>query len=231
MKSFALAASVIAFSAANASAADMAVKARPMVAPMPVYSWSGCYVGGNVGGGWGERAGNRETINSGNGTLNAGTGVPVGPDTRSSGVIGGAQVGCNYQASLLVVGVEADIQGSDIHGGAAVFFPSPNGGITDATNFLGSERINWLGTARVRLGIAPATNFLVYATGGFAFGGVSSSASLVLTPAIDGNYAGSISETRSGWTAGVGGEYAFANNWSVKLEYLFVDLGTKFSYG
>ena len=79
---------------------------------------------------------------------------------------------------------------------------------------------------RARLGFTPLNDLLLYGTGGLAYGGVRNSASLALTPLGDGNYAGATSETRVGWTAGVGGEYAFANSWSVKLEYLYVDLGT-----
>jgi outer membrane immunogenic protein len=215
--------------AVSASAADLPARTyskAPALVAAPVYSWSGCYLGGNVGGGWGTRTGDRGIINSGNGTLNAGIGVPAELDTGSSGVIGGAQAGCNYQIGAIVFGVEADIQGSDIHGNSTNFFPSPNGGITDATTTRGEDRLDWFGTARARIGFTPTNNLLLFGTGGLAYGGVKNSATLVLTPIGDGNYAGSTSETKIGWTAGVGGEYAFANNWSVKLEYLYLDLGT-----
>jgi outer membrane immunogenic protein len=212
-----------------ASAADLSArrysKAPAMVAA-PVYSWSGCYLGGNVGGGWSTHTGDRGIINAGNATLNAGIGVPVTLGTGSGGVIGGAQIGCNYQNGPIVFGVETDIQGSGLRGNSMVYFPSPDGGITDATTSRGGERINWFGTARARVGFTPANNFLLYGTAGFAYGGVNSSATLVLTPAAEGNYAGATSETKFGWTAGMGGEYAFANNWSAKLEYLYLDIGT-----
>jgi outer membrane immunogenic protein len=173
-----------------------------------------------------QRTGNRGIINSGNATLNAGVGVPVGLDIGPGGVIGGGQVGCNYQTGQIVLGIETDIQGNGIRGNSTIYFPSPNGGITDATTANGQEQIRWFATARARVGFTPIKSLLLYGTGGLAYGGVSSSATLVLTPPTDGNYAGSTSETKVGWTAGIGGEYAFANNWSVKLEYLYLDLGT-----
>ena len=64
---------------------------------------------------------------------------------------------------------------------------------------------------RARLGFKPLNDLLLYGTGGLAYGGAGNSASLALTPLGDGNYAGATSETRVGWTAGVGGEYAFGN--------------------
>ena len=208
----------------TAFAADLPVKAPPARA-MPA-TWSGCYIGANIGGGWGQHTGGRGIINSGNATLNAGVGVPAELDIGPGGVIGGGQAGCNYQTGRFVFGVETDIQGSGIRGNASIFFPSPNGGITDATTATGHEQLDWFGTVRARAGFAAMDSLLLYATGGLAYGGVSSSASLVLTPAADGNYAGSASETKTGWTAGAGAEYAFARNWSVKVEYLYLDLGT-----
>ena len=86
-----------------------------------------------------------------------------------------------------------------------------------------SDELVWYGSRAVL--ITPMNNLLLYGTGGFAYGGVKSSASLVLTPATDGNYAGSTSETKTVWTVGVGGEYIFASNWSVKLES-YLDLGS-----
>lgn len=196
---------------------------EPTRAPALLSTWTGCYVGGNIGGGWGTGTGDRGIINSGNATLNAGTTVPVGLGVKPSGVIGGGQVGCNYQTGSLVFGIETDIQGSGIHGTSTVFFPASGG--LDASTTTGEERIDWFGTMRARFGFAALRNLLLYGTGGLAYGGVKSSATFVLTPASEGNYAGSVNDTRVGWTVGVGGEYAFAPNWSVRLEYLYVDLG------
>ena len=213
--------------AGAAAAADLSAPVTtkaPVTVVAPVFSWTGCYLGGNAGGGWTSHDGRQGIINAGNATLNAGVGVPVSLDTASSGAIGGGQLGCNYQTGLFVAGIETDIQASGIRGNSTIFSPSIAG--SDPTTATGSERLDWFGTTRARLGFTPAPSLLLYATGGVAYGGVKSAASLVLTPVGDGNYAGATSDTRVGWTAGAGGEYAFAGNWSVKVEYLYVDLGS-----
>lgn len=208
--------------------ATVALAANPVLAAEPVhaYRWNGCYIGGNVGGGWGEGTGDRQAINVNNATIAAGTGVPVAFNADSSGVIGGGQVGCGHQIDWFVLGIETDIQGSDIHGQSTIDFPGANGGIIDPTTATGEEKIDWFGTLRGRIGFQLTNDFLVYGTAGLAYGGTKSSATLVFTPAGDGNYAGSTSETKLGWTAGAGGEYAFSGAWSVKLEYLYLDLGS-----
>ena len=92
-----------------------------------------------------------------------------------------------------------------------------------------SRSLDWYSTFRGRLGFTPAPNFLLYATGGLAVGEVKSSASLAF--AADqfflGNFqfSGSQSQVRTGFAVGAGGEWAIAPKWSVKAEYLFVDLG------
>src|SRR5471030_2553628 len=111
MKSTLLASVSIAalFIASGASAADLAVKARPMVVADPVYSWTGCYVGAHVG--WG-RGKNRhtQTYQSSSSFLAAGR-------VDSSGGLFGAQAGCNYQfASNWVAGIQGDVAGTDING-------------------------------------------------------------------------------------------------------------------
>ena len=225
MKRLVLAALFAASGAVTATAADLPArtytKAPP---PPPAYSWTGCYLGGNVGWGWGNETGDRGALNAGNATLNAGIGVPVSLGTGSSGAIGGAQIGCNYQTGAFVFGVETDIQGSGIGGSSTVLSPSIGG--SDPTTATGTGRLDWFGTARGRIGFTPMNDLLLYGTGGLAYGGVRNSASLVLTPIGDGNYAGATSQTNVGWTAGVGAEYAFGGNWSVKLEYLYLDLGS-----
>jgi len=225
-----IASATVALSVASAAmAADLSAPVFTKAPPVPVapmFSWTGCYIGGNAGGGWGQHTGDVGVINSGNATLNAGIGVQSSLDTPSSGAIGGGQLGCNYQSGLFVIGLETDIQASGIRGSSSIFFPSPNGGITDATTSTGSERLEWFGTTRARVGFTPMASLFLYGTAGVAYGGVKSAASLVLTPPADGNYSGATSETRLGWTAGAGGEYAFAGNWSVKVEYLYVDLGS-----
>ena len=88
-----------------------------------------------------------------------------------------------------------------------------------------SDKPSWLATIRGRVGVTVTPNFLIYGTGGVAFGDVRSATNVAFTSTTDA-YSGSIDNTRVGWTAGAGGEWMFAPKWSLKAEYLYVDLGT-----
>lgn len=215
-------------SAGAVSAADMAVKTRP-IAVDPSYNWTGWYVGLNAG----------AAINDSRYTLLP-TGNFLGPAWVGGNPLrtdsgrfdrtsftGGGQIGYNYQVGKWVWGVEADIN----YGGEG---QTDNVNRPFAAPLVGSfvhgvsERLDWFGTLRGRLGFTPADRVLLYATGGLAYGRVSSSSNLLAT--ADGDtYIGSASSTRVGWTAGGGAEWALSNNWTVKAEYLYVDLGS-FSY-
>ncbi len=155
--------------------------------------------------------------------------------------IGGGQIGYNYQfGQSLVAGLEADIQGLTGGGnGVGVSFgpvPSPPGpaGTAYQTILGNSKAIDYLGTVRGRLGYLVTPTLLFYGTGGLAYGQVSSATALYqdvssppgpnLQPVMGG---ASGSGTKLGWTLGVGGEWKFAENWSVKLEYLYYDLGSQ----
>jgi outer membrane immunogenic protein len=223
MRVVAIAGSVILASTVSALAADMAVKA-PIAAPIAVYNWTGFYVGGNVGYGWG----NGDTFF--NPLPSAAIFVNLLPQTLSpdpKGVFGGVQAGYNWQSGRFVLGVEADIQAADINGDARV---SPiiqnNGTPFPGAGFLSAhQRIDWFGTARVRAGITATDRLLLYVTGGVAFGDVSYAAQTDFRPVGTTLYAAAFSDTKVGWTAGGGAEWAFAPNWSAKVEYLYVDLG------
>jgi outer membrane immunogenic protein len=218
-------AALAALLATPALAADLATKAPVYKAPPPAYvsSWTGCYLGANAGGGWGNRTGDREAIDVNNATIAAGIGLPVTMGTSSRGAVGGGELGCNYQTGLFVFGIETDFQASGIRGSSTIM--TVPGGIADPTIGTGSEQLEWFGTVRGRVGIAPINNLLLFGTGGLAYGRVQDAATLAFIPIADGNYAGMTSETKVGWTAGAGAEYAFWRNWSVKLEYLYMDLG------
>jgi len=173
--------------ATAASAADLSRReAMPAKAPMyaPVYNWTGFYVGVNLGGAWSES-------NSNFG--------------QASGVVGGGQIGYNWQpvGTPLVLGIEADIQGTSLKNSSSI-----GGGIT------GDAKVPAFGTVRARLGYA-WDRFMVYGTGGFAY----SDTKVSLT-----GPGGSVSDTKwgTGWTAGGGVEWAFLGPWSAKLEYLYV---------
>jgi outer membrane immunogenic protein len=203
MKKFLLAGAALAALAAPATAADMAArapiytKAPPMAA---VYNWTGCYLGGEGGGAWG-RSRDYGAV-SGNAFTNS---------FNLSGAIAGGTLGCNYQVSSVVLGVEGDISWTNKSGsGTDILVPTT----TNTT----SEK--WLDTVRGRVGFA-WDRVLLFATGGGAFSNVSFSACNSVTGLCDSG-----SQNRSGWTVGGGLEWAFADNWSAKFEYLHVDLGT-----
>ena len=101
--------------ASIASAADMPTKAPVGPVVMP-FSWSGLYVGVNLGGGWGNSTGDLDSFSSSFAPSVAGGAVPGSLGVKSSGVIGGGQIGYNWQTGPLVFGVETDIQGSGIRG-------------------------------------------------------------------------------------------------------------------
>jgi outer membrane immunogenic protein len=194
--------------AGGALASDLpSTKGPPVYAPPPPsFSWTGVYVGVNAGYG-----GDHLFVGAnGPGGSLGGSDIPV------NGFVGGGQVGFNYEipdsaitGANVVLGGETDFDGSTV-GGAQTFGPP-----VVATTGTVNGKLDWLGTARARLGLAFG-NVLPYVTGGFAYAHESVSQS---APA-----AWSIGSTPTGWTAGAGLEYAFARNLSVKAEYLYVDL-------
>jgi outer membrane immunogenic protein len=209
--------------AAPALAADFAVRAAPAAAPI-VASWSGLYIGGNIGYGVGHNPTSLDNFQ----------GLPpvnVGAFTLSpAGIIGGSQIGSRWQfAPAWVVGVEADIQASGQKDKACLGQPlcdiDASGRIVPSSLRL-EQKIDWFGTARATVGWAN-DGYLWYLTGGYAYGKVSSSTTDVVNPNIVFR-SGSASSVRSGWTAGGGIETRlWQSNWSVKLEYLYVDLGSQ----
>jgi outer membrane immunogenic protein len=190
--------------AQSASAADMRVPYRPPAPPPPVYfSWTSCYIGGHLGGGWGEKTVSVPTL---------APGVSVTGDT--SGFLGGGQVGCNLQfGSNWVIGIEGDGSGSDIRGDITQTVL----GITGTAH----AQTDWIASATGRLGWA-WDRWLLYAKGGAAWAGDKYSAFIpVFNEQLEA------SETRTGWTVGGGIEWAFWSNWSVKAEYDYYDFGTR----
>lgn len=132
-------------------------------------------------------------------------------DITASGFVGGVQAGYNWQFdNNVIAGVEADFQGSNLKGEAKLR--------ANDFDIKAGTKVNWYGTLRARLGYTPVDRFMVYATGGYAYGKVNSYID------IDGKDA-SKSNTKSGWTVGAGAEYAITNNWTLKTEYLYTDLG------
>jgi outer membrane immunogenic protein len=179
----------------------------------PVYNWTGFYIGGHAGGAWAQQA-----------STEIAPGTPAFPigsafsKNNLSGFLGGVQVGYNWQANNpLVVGVEAEYSWADVKGTATTV------GAAGFTSTVAAKNKDYeLVTARV--GYA-ADNWLIFAKGGGALGQTSSSGSGVL--AGGGLFeTTSASSDRSGWVAGGGIEWGFAPNWSAKIEYDHIDLGS-----
>jgi len=192
------------------------------------YSWTGFYLGVNAGV-LGERA--SHTLTPGGLFLGPGFAAdnplrtPNG-DLDDTSITGGVQAGYNRQMGMLVIGVEGDFNGawSRPSDAATVGLSAPlSGTLTHRVD----AQLDWFGTLRARLGITDA-RWLVYATGGWAFGRVESSTFVQFSLAGD-TYSSSFSDTLSGWVAGGGIEYALHDNWTVKGEVLWMDLG-KISY-
>jgi len=204
--------SLVALTTGGARAADLPrYKAPP---PPPLYSWSGLYLGVNIGYSWGEAK--YDAVLTG-----------VGAATRAekmNGVIGGFQSGYNYQVGAWVFGFETDIQLSGQKGGAT--FP----GVIPAITITTDERLDWFGTSRTRLGFLATPNILLYGTAGVAYGKVKDNATVTLAGV--GSFTASFTDVKAGWTAGAGIEGAFGGGWSAKLEYLYLDLGkTEHTFG
>ncbi len=153
------------------------------------------------------------------------------------GFLAGGGLGYNWQFyDRFVAGFEADVQGAGVRGGGGLrnIIPNPNILGLSASAVTGAKlnrTLEYLGTARGRLGYAPLPNLLAYVTGGLAFGGVTESASFgqSLAPSLlsSGTAKGSAFENRAGWTLGAGLEYALTPALSAKVEYLYYDLGSK----
>jgi outer membrane immunogenic protein len=222
---WALAAAVSLAGLGAASAADMAVKARPV--PPPVVSWTGCYVGVNGGYTWGDGYSDlalQPSLAAWT-ALSPGYAVFDGRYAKSpNGALGGAQGGCNVQFGSWVIGFEADadyVGASNTTSRSAVVLGLPTQGTV-------THKLDWLSSVRARLGFAPTPNWLLYATGGVAFGTASYSARFVrtdLNPNV-GFFGDVNDEFKSGWIAGAGAEYMITPSWTVRGEYLYYDLGT-----
>jgi outer membrane immunogenic protein len=186
---------ITALGSVGASAADLsrpAYKAAPvMMAPPP--TWTGCYLGGNLGGAFGH--GSVTFTNSGN--------VASGDN---SGFAGGFQVGCDYEFNGgFVVGVRNLLDYTSLSSSGT----GPGGNVV---NF----NAQWFDTLTARLGYAVMPNALIYLQGGAAWSHTSANVT------NGGIQIGQVSNTRSGWTIGGGFEYAFAPNWSAFLEYNYM---------
>jgi outer membrane immunogenic protein len=194
--------------AGPAVAADMRVGAPVYKAPSPAaFSWTGCYVGIEGGGNWGKS----QHFENEPGARTFGLAQTAGIDL--SGALLGGTVGCSYQFGNWAIGFENDLSWTNKKGSAGLIPP-----FVATDTFQTSE--SWLDTLRGRLGFA-WDRWFIYGTGGAAF----ANEGIELCDPFAG--CGNLSKTVTGWTAGAGVEYAFSGDWSLKLEYLHVDLGTQ----
>jgi outer membrane immunogenic protein len=223
--------------------------------PIPVCIWCGFYLGLNAGGTWSDN--NSVAVNSvltqdlplgpasygAASAAGAAGSVPVG---ESLGFVGGGQIGYNWQVSgAWLVGLETDISviptvgglGSGTLTNSVGPFPFVGAPEVVKTSIVSTSTLDYLGTVRGRLGYLTPT-FLLYGTGGLAYGGVKASTTIGQTnndctffpgTCLQGSTApgGAFSHTRAGWTAGAGLEWMFAQKWSAKAEYLHYDLGQR----
>ena len=196
--------------AGTAVAADLLPPAPPpvYVPPVPIFSWTGVYVGGQIGYAWGTADGN----------VYDNFGDFVSFYLNTAGVIGGAHVGYNLQLNRFLIGLEGDVDGSSLSRSyqTNIFLDGVFPGFAPAFN--AHTSIGVQGSIRGRIGYTWG-RALLYATGGVAFAGVNGSIS---TPfGYD-----SASTTRVGWTAGGGAEYAVTDNWLIRVEYRYTNFGT-----
>ncbi len=216
-----------------AAAADLPRKAPVYKAP-PVYvdpwSWTGVYVGLNAGYSWG-RSNTDAAFTTGAAVLFA-----ANNSFNLNGWLGGGQIGANWQTGNWVLGIEADIQATGQKGGFDFVCPTgicaapfgvialfPGGPVTASLN----QKLQWFGTVRGRAGVTVTPTVLAYVTGGLAYGELKSDLLVSGTNAgVAASAAFSSSTTKAGWTVGAGLEGRLGGNWTAKIEYLYVDLGS-----
>jgi outer membrane immunogenic protein len=182
-----------------ASAADLLlpIKAPP---PPPVFSWTGFYLGANLGDGWSASHGPVTLSN------NFGAVVPGFVNTDPKGAFGGIQAGYNYQWNWLVLGIEADIEAADID--------SDRTSTVGVNQLVATRKVEDFGSIRGRAGVA-FNQFLVYGTGGWGFANFKRSMVVNGVAQLTGN------AEENGYVVGGGVEYAFMPRWSVKAEYQY----------
>lgn len=197
-------ASLLAALADLAAAADLPIKAPVYKAPpvVAVYNWTGFYIGAHAGGGWGRKHWVDTTL------------APLDEGSHDvSGALAGGQIGYNVQIGAWVLGAEAQASWADLTGDhVSLAFPTDR----DRT------RVDALGTVAARLGYA-FDRVLVYAKGGVAWAHDKFSVTDIPTGITYAHF----DQTRWGWMAGAGLEYGITANWSAKIEYNYMDLGTK----
>jgi outer membrane immunogenic protein len=209
---------IVVAAATGASLAPSAANAAPpQTSAAPVWSWTGFYVGAHIGGAWQDNQTQGRTQGAYVGDT---IWFPFGNKTTPSGFIGGGQVGYNWQSGAFVYGLEADI--SDFSGSQST---SQSAGPTlTPVTVTSQNQIGWVGTVRGRVGVTVVPQAVLYVTGGWAYGNVSNLHSEAGGGAI-ANW--QENATRSGYAVGGGLDYMIAPHWIVRIEGMYVDLGSK----
>jgi outer membrane immunogenic protein len=179
----------------------------PIVVPPSYFSWTGFYIGGHLGYGWGSSS-SFNLPNSGNG--DAFDGNLDGINNHPYGWLGGATLGYNWQTDAFVFGFESDIGyiGADeTESGPDGFASAEYGGYGTLTARLGYGEDRWLG----------------YVKGGLAVADIDNRAGAISGGVVDGTDFTKLHEVKTGWALGGGIEYAFQPNMSMKVEYLYMD--------
>jgi outer membrane immunogenic protein len=192
-----------------ASAADLAPAYTKAPVQVEVWNWTGFYIGGHIGAGWGTTESSLDSIAApGLGTTPLGLALT---QNSPSGFLGGGQIGYNFQSGWAVFGVQADIAGLDVKG------TTPCLVVLSCTS-----DTNWLATVSGRVGAVVADKTLVYVKGGAAW--LNSTNSFTAPAGLGlGAIGGSADSTSLGWLLGFGAEYAFTRNWSAFIEYDYMD--------
>ena len=201
-------------------------------------TWTGPYIGIKAGYGWGDAGKDAAASSAQRTRVFRAFGFPsellvtdetvAGPAVAGTlsadvdGWLGGGQIGYNWQANGLLIGVEADIQWTGQDGSSAVCTSAACA--PGATYANASYDLDWIGTVRGRLGVLVDPAFLIYATGGWAFGHINAD----YEAGIVGGQTVSFSSdaSRSGWVIGGGAEWLVHRNLTLKAEYLYMDLGS-----
>jgi len=217
--------------ATSAYAADAVVVEDVAVIAPDTFSWTGGYVGINAGYAGGKFKTDFDNFTPLPTAEITALRAPVYPfdldgssEDNANGFVGGVQAGYNWQFSNgFVLGAEADFQGSTLK---SKITGSAGDDITSVYSEI-KTKVDWWGTVRGRIGYAATERFLVYGTGGLAYGKVKTSYRFGVAVNGEEDFATgfSTSKTKAGWTIGGGAEYAITNNWTLKSEYLYTDLG------
>jgi outer membrane immunogenic protein len=217
MRKVLLSTAAMLFVAAPSFAADMPypdMKAPAPMAPAPVvYDWTGLHFGGHVGYGWSSNKWTRIQNAQGGGNV----GQVVGTHS-ADGFLGGLQLGYSFQWDQFVLGIEGDVSWTGMDG-KSTWLGGPGGVVYRD----GQTDYDWMATLAVRAGVA-FDRTLVYLKGGGAWADVDYAH---VGGGVNNPRLLTGSKTRSGWLVGAGIEHAFLDDWSVKLEYNYMDFGSK----